>query len=162
MRSTAVGSMVVCAWVMTGAGVPGSIAHAEQAAVAASVASPASAALNAAASDPAETEPAEIPFASAHAAGPSTPSATNAWGGERTGKEATLSDRVVSYQITADLDAAKHAVSATEHMTWRNRSDRQVKRVYFHLYLNGFKNNGTTWFTERKVLTAHGQSRGAA
>ena len=104
----------------------------------------------------------DIPFVSKDAAGATTPSAPSAWGGERTGREATLSDRVVSYRITADLDAAKHAVTASEQMTWRNRSDREVSRVYFHLYLNGFKNNGSTWFTERKVLTAHGSSRGAA
>jgi hypothetical protein len=104
----------------------------------------------------------EIPFAAASAAAPLVPSAANAWGGERTGNEATLSDRVVSYQIDAELDAAKHAVAGKERMTWRNRSDRPVSHVYFHLYLNGFQNEGSTWFTERKVLTAHGRSRGAA
>jgi hypothetical protein len=30
------------------------------------------------------------------------------------------------------------------------------------MYLNGFANEGSTWFTERAVLTAHGSSRGAA
>ncbi len=105
---------------------------------------------------------ADIPFAAASAAAPLAPSAADAWGGERTGSEATLSDRVVSYQIDAELDAAKHAVTGKEHMTWRNRSDRPVSHVYFHLYLNGFQNEGSTWFTERKVLTAHGRSRGAA
>jgi hypothetical protein len=104
----------------------------------------------------------DIPFAAASAAAPLAPSATNAWGGARVGNEATLSDRVVSYRIDAELDAAKHAVTGKEHMTWRNRSDRPVSQVYFHLYLNGFQNEGSTWFTERKVLTAHGRSRGAA
>ncbi|MFC5435674.1 M1 family metallopeptidase [Rhodanobacter umsongensis] len=105
---------------------------------------------------------ADIPLAAADAAAPSVPSAAGAWGGERTGQEATLSDRVVSYQIDAELDAAKHAVSGKERMTWRNRSDRPVARVYFHLYLNAFQNEASTWFTERNVLTAHGRSRGAA
>jgi hypothetical protein len=104
----------------------------------------------------------DIPFAAANAAAPSAPSTANAWGGARVGNETTLSDRVVSYRIDAELDAAKHAVTGKEHMTWRNRSDRPVSRVYFHLYLNGFQNEGSTWFTERKVLTAHGRSRGAA
>lgn len=104
----------------------------------------------------------DIPFAAASAAAPLAPSAADAWGGERTGNEATLSDRVVSYQIDAELDAAKHAVTGKERMTWRNRSDRPVSHVYFHLYLNGFQNEGSTWFTERDVLTAHGRSRGAA
>ncbi|RUL74085.1 M1 family peptidase [Dyella choica] len=104
----------------------------------------------------------EIPFAPAHDTIITTQSAPNAWGGERTGTEPTLSDRVVSYTIDADLDAAKHAVAGKEHMTWRNRSDRAVSSVYFHLYLNAFQSEGSTFFTERKVLTAHGQSRGNA
>jgi len=162
MRSAAGGLMFFWAWVMAFASVLGGTAHAESIAVAASVATSASVVPKASTIKAVEINPVEIPFASAHAAGPLTPSATNAWGGERTGKEPTLSDRVVSYQINADLNALKHAVTASEHMTWRNRSDREVHQVYFHLYLNGFKNNGSTWFTERKVLTAHGQSRGAA
>lgn len=104
----------------------------------------------------------EIPFAPAHDTIIHTQSAPNAWGGERTANEPTLSDRVVSYTIDADLDASKHAVTGKEHMTWRNRSDREVHSVYFHLYLNAFQNEGSTFFTERKVLTAHGSSRGNA
>jgi hypothetical protein len=66
----------------------------------------------------------EIPFAPAHDTIITQQSSPNAWGGERTGNEPTLSDRVVSYSIDADLDAAHHAVTGKEHMTWRNRSDR--------------------------------------
>ena len=102
----------------------------------------------------------EIPFAPAHDTIITQQSAPNAWGGERTGNEATLSDRVVSYTIDASLDAATHAVTGKEHMTWRNRSDRDVRSVYFHLYLNAFQNEGSTFLTERKVLAADGESRG--
>ncbi|MGP1665810.1 MAG: M1 family metallopeptidase, partial [Rhodanobacter sp.] len=105
---------------------------------------------------------ADIPFAAPNAAAVSVPSTTQAWGGERTGHEATLSDRVASYKIDATLDAAKHSVSASQRMTWRNRSDRPVSHIYVHLYLNAFQNEGSTWFTERNVLLAHGRSRGAA
>jgi hypothetical protein len=129
------------------------LAMAQQAAPAAAASVPASAA---------SVALPDIPFAAADAAAVTVPSAANAWGGERSGNEPTLSDRVVSYRIDAELDAAKHAVSGRQHMTWRNRSDRPVSKVYFHLYLNAFQNEGSTWFTERKVLTAHGRSRGAA
>ncbi len=105
---------------------------------------------------------APIPFAPAHHTIITTPSSPDAWGGQRTGKEPTRSDRVVSYTIDARLDAATHQVAATEHMTWRNRSNRPVRHVYFHLYLNAFANDGSLWFTERRVLTAHGRSRGNA
>ncbi|MBT2143099.1 MULTISPECIES: M1 family metallopeptidase [unclassified Rhodanobacter] len=129
------------------------LAMAQQAAPAAAASVPASAA---------SVALPDIPFAAADAAAVTVPSAADAWGGERSGNEPTLSDRVVSYRIDAELDAAKHAVSGRQHMTWRNRSDRPVSKVYFHLYLNAFQNEGSTWFTERKVLTAHGRSRGAA
>jgi hypothetical protein len=105
---------------------------------------------------------APIPFVSADAAAPGAVSAPSAWGGERNGREPTLSDRVVTYRIDAALDAARHSVTASERMTWRNRSDRSVSQVYVHLYLNAFENDGSTWFTERDVLTAHGRSRGTA
>lgn len=105
---------------------------------------------------------APIPFAPANAAAPTVPSAANAWGGPRTGREATLSDRVVDYRIDADLDAARHAITGKEQLTWRNRSDREVRSVYVHLYLNPFQNEGSTFFSEREVLTAHSGSRGAA
>ncbi|GAB2567028.1 M1 family metallopeptidase [Dyella jejuensis] len=104
----------------------------------------------------------DIPFAPAHDTIITTQSAPGAWGGERSGNEPTLSDRVVSYTIDANLDAARHAVAGKEHMTWRNRSDRDVRSVYFHLYLNAFQNQGSTFFTERDVQTAHGRSRGNA
>lgn len=103
-----------------------------------------------------------IPLASPDAAAVSTPSAPGAWGGERTGNEPTLSDRVVAYHIDAELDAVKHAVHGREQLQWRNRSDREIRSIYMHLYLNAFANEGSTFFTEREVLTAHGRSRGKA
>jgi hypothetical protein len=111
---------------------------------------------------PVAVNAAPIPLAAPDAAAVSVPSAPNAWGGERTGSEATLSDRVVTYRIDAELDAAKHAVHGTEQLQWRNRSDREVRSIYMHLYLNAFANEGSTLFTEREVLTAHGSSRGNA
>ncbi|WP_430388410.1 M1 family metallopeptidase [Dyella sp. 20L07] len=104
----------------------------------------------------------EIPLAKASAAAPREASAADAWGGVRSGNEATLSDRVVGYRIDAELDAVKHSIKGSEQLTWRNRSDRPVDRIYLHLYLNAFQNEGSTFFTERNVLTAHGQSRGVA
>ncbi|WP_232820944.1 M1 family metallopeptidase [Dyella sp. C11] len=106
--------------------------------------------------------PVAIPLAKAHASAPHEASAPDAWGGIRTGKEATLSDRVVGYRIDAELDAAKHTVTGSEQLTWRNRSNQPVSRIYLHLYLNAFQNEGSTFFTERNVLTAHGHSRGNA
>jgi hypothetical protein len=92
----------------------------------------------------------DIPLASPHAAAVETPSAPDAWGGPRTGNEPTLSDRVVRYEIDATLDPETHGIDATENLTWRNRSDREVKSLYVHLYLNAFEGPGSTFFTEQR------------
>ena len=92
-----------------------------------------------------------IPLAAPNAAAVSTPSAANAWGGPRTGTEATLSDRVVSYDINVTLDPVKHTLDGTEKLTWRNRSAVPVRSVYLHLYLNAFESSGSTFYSERKT-----------
>jgi hypothetical protein len=93
-----------------------------------------------------------IPLASAHARGAVEPSAPSAWGGERSGREATLSDRVVDYDIDATLDPDKHTVDGRERLRWRNRSDRTVRAVYLHLYLNAFEGYTSTFFSENRNL----------
>ncbi|UGQ47577.1 M1 family metallopeptidase [Massilia endophytica] len=97
---------------------------------------------------PTPTTDTGIPFAAADAAAVRTPSAPGAWGGERSGNEATLSDRVVDYKIEARLDPVKHTVEGRQQLTWRNRSQQPVNAVYLHLYLNAFQNGGSTFFTE--------------
>ena len=83
-----------------------------------------------------------------------TPSAPGAWGGMRTGAEATLSDRVVDYRIDATLDPVKHTVDGKQTLTWRNRSDAEVRSVYLHLYMNAFESAGSTYFTEQRNGTS--------
>ncbi|MES3025083.1 MAG: M1 family metallopeptidase [Pseudomonadota bacterium] len=91
-----------------------------------------------------------IPFASPKAAAVSVPSAPGAWGGARTGNEATLSDRVVDYQIAATLDPVKHSIEGKQKLRWRNRSAVAVSSVYVHLYMNAFESAGSTFFTEKR------------
>jgi hypothetical protein len=95
---------------------------------------------------------APIEFASPTAAAVVQASAANAWGGERNGSESTLSDRVVGYQIQARLDPLKHTIDGLQTMTWRNRSDRAIKTVYLHLYLNAFEGSGSTFMSEKNSL----------
>jgi Peptidase family M1 domain len=92
----------------------------------------------------------DIPLASPNAAAVTVPSAANAWGGPRTGKESTLSDRVVHYQISAKLDPVKHTIDGQQKLTWRNRSQREVRSVYIHLYLNAFEGSYSTFYTEKR------------
>lgn len=91
-----------------------------------------------------------IPLAPAHAPPIRTASHPDAWGGPRSGNEATLSDRVASYVIEATLDPVRHVVTGKETLTWRNRSNRVVRSVYLHLYLNAFEHRDTTFYTEQR------------
>ncbi len=91
---------------------------------------------------------AAIPLAAPDAAGVRTPSAPDAWGGPRTGNEATLSNRVVKYDIDATLDPVKHTITGHQKLTWRNRSAQPVCTIYLHMYLNGFEGPGSTFMTE--------------
>jgi hypothetical protein len=90
-----------------------------------------------------------IPVIGRMARAVTVPSAPNAWGGPRTGSESTLSDRVVNYDIAATLDPEKHTVDGQEKLTWRNRSDKEVRSVYLHMYLNAFEGNGSTMYHEQ-------------
>jgi hypothetical protein len=92
-----------------------------------------------------------IPLAPGKALAVTTPSAPDAWGGPRSGTEATLSDRVVDYRIEASLDPVKHTVTGKQKLTWRNRSAAEVRSVYMHLYMNAFESAGSTYFTEQRT-----------
>lgn len=92
----------------------------------------------------------DIALAPPKAAAVTQPSAPGAWGGIRTGQEATLSDRVVDYRIEATLDPVKHTIDGKQRLTWRNRSDQPVRSVYLHLYLNAFQNAESTFHTEQR------------
>ncbi|MEO5566086.1 MAG: M1 family peptidase, partial [Luteimonas sp.] len=91
---------------------------------------------------------ATIATAGRDAAAVTVPSAAAAWGGARTGNEATLSDRVVRYSIDATLDPVKHTIEGRQQLTWRNRSAQPVCSVYLHLYLNAFEGPGSTFMSE--------------
>ena len=91
-----------------------------------------------------------IALARADAAAVTVPSAPNAWGGPRSGSEATLSERVANYRIDATLDPVKHTISGRQQLTWKNRSTQTVRSVYLHLYMNAFEHAGTTFFGEQR------------
>jgi len=55
---------------------------------------------------------------------------------------------VVAYDIKARLDPAAKTVSGEERLVWRNASSAAVSHVPFHLYLNAFLNNRSTFMKE--------------
>ncbi len=62
---------------------------------------------------------------------------------------------VVEYRINASLDPKTHVVTGRERVVWRNPSGDRVPELRFHLYLNAFKNNRSTFMRE-----SGGQLRG--
>ena len=69
-------------------------------------------------------------------------------------KEA-LSTRVVAYQIDAKLDAAKHSITATETLTYKNLTGQPQRIFPFHLYLNAFDPK-STFMTEVRLSGTRG------
>jgi hypothetical protein len=94
--------------------------------------------------------PGDVEVAGAEAGAVRVPSAPGAWGGPRTGREPTLSDRVADYDIRAVLDPVRHTITGSEKLTWRNRSAVPIRSVYLHLYLNAFESEGSTFMKEQR------------
>ncbi|TKJ32956.1 peptidase M1 [bacterium (candidate division B38) B3_B38] len=61
-----------------------------------------------------------------------------------------LSKRIANYTMDVRLDPEKKVVSGKEVLTWLNDSEVELSELYFHLYLNAFKNNMTTLLTEAR------------
>jgi hypothetical protein len=65
-----------------------------------------------------------------------------------------LSPRNASYQLKATLDPDKHEVLGHERITWRNVTTAPATQLVFHLYMNAFKNEASTFYRE-----SHGRLR---
>ena len=63
---------------------------------------------------------------------------------------ASSSKHIVHYQIKAKLLPDEKAVAGEEILTWINDSDRFISELQFHLYLNAFKNNRSTFMKKSK------------
>ncbi|MEM7586599.1 MAG: M1 family metallopeptidase [Acidobacteriota bacterium] len=53
--------------------------------------------------------------------------------------------RVTDYELEARLDEALHQVTGSARVTWRNRTQRSVDTLPFHLYMNGFRAEDAAW-----------------
>ena len=61
---------------------------------------------------------------------------------------AALSEHIVAYRIRAELDAARKTVTGHQTLTWRNNSPDTVRELRFHLYLNAFQNEKSSFMRE--------------
>ncbi len=77
------------------------------------------------------------------------------WVGASSLALAAMSQQIVHYRIAAKLNAQDKSIEGREMLTWLNNSDDEVGELRFHLYLNAFKNEKSTFIRE-----SHGQLRG--
>lgn len=61
-----------------------------------------------------------------------------------------LSPRNASYTIHASLDEKDKVVHAKERLHWKNIASGAADTMVFHLYMNAFKNNESTFMKESK------------
>lgn len=59
-----------------------------------------------------------------------------------------LSNRIVEYHITVELDAANKKLTGVQTLTWTNPGKLPVDELYFHLYPNAFRSEKTTFMKE--------------
>jgi peptidase M1-like protein len=59
-----------------------------------------------------------------------------------------IPDPIVRYKIDARLDAQKKTIAGHETIVWKNHTAGAVPDLQFHLYLNAFKNNQSTFMKE--------------
>lgn len=62
---------------------------------------------------------------------------------------AAHADDIVDYTLRAKLDPVGHTVHGEGKIAWRNRSALPVEELWFHLYLNAFKNDRSAFLRER-------------
>jgi hypothetical protein len=67
----------------------------------------------------------------------------------------TSARAIADYDMRVRLDAEAKTLAGTERITWRNAASEPVGELWFHLYLNAFKNSDSTFFRE-----SGGQLRG--
>src|SRR5208283_3195370 len=55
---------------------------------------------------------------------------------------------IVRYQMSAKYDPATKKIAGHYHLTWWNHTEDTIPDLYFHLYLNAFKNVDSTFMRE--------------
>jgi len=58
---------------------------------------------------------------------------------------------IVRYQMSARYDSATKKVAGHYHLAWWNHTEDSIADLYFHLYLNAFKNMDSTFMREASI-----------
>ena len=59
-----------------------------------------------------------------------------------------LSPRIANYRIDVQLDPETRRLKGRQVLTWYNKTGETLSHLEFHLYLNAFRNNRTTFIRE--------------
>lgn len=59
-----------------------------------------------------------------------------------------LSPRIANYDIDVRLNTKERILVSHEVLTWYNKSQHKITELQFHLYLNAFRNNKSTFMKE--------------
>jgi Peptidase family M1 domain len=59
-----------------------------------------------------------------------------------------LSERIANYDISVELNTEEHLLRGNEILHWKNTSNDIIDELQFHLYLNAFKNDSSTFMKE--------------
>lgn len=59
-----------------------------------------------------------------------------------------LSPRIANYDIDVKLDTETRILTGKQTLVWHNTSNDQIDELQFHLYLNAFRNNQSTFMQE--------------
>ena len=77
------------------------------------------------------------------------------WSVSISGNCQALSTRIANYNMKVKLDPVEKIVDGTMILEWKNPSQDTIRELRFHMYLNAFKNNRSTFWKE-----SGGQLRG--
>ena len=66
--------------------------------------------------------------------------------------EKPLSPRNANYDIKVILETEERQIKGTEILRWRNISSQAAHELQFHLYMNAFKNNKSTFIKESRFI----------
>ena len=69
---------------------------------------------------------------------------------------------VASYRMDVAYDATEHALAGKSAVTFTNRTARAFPDLCFHLYLNAWKSDRSTWLKENEEGNGRGRRHGSA
>ncbi|MCK4631245.1 MAG: M1 family metallopeptidase, partial [Bacteroidales bacterium] len=64
------------------------------------------------------------------------------------GNSQALSSRIANYDMKVKLDPVEKIIDGTMTFEWKNPSQDTIRELHFHMYLNAFKNNRSTFWKE--------------